>query len=1214
MKRKMLLMTAIILLIFGTTIFANTVTSYATESDECLYLSDIEYTSDSTVGWGSILYDKNYDGNAITLYVDGEKVSFPKGIAAHANSNVYYDLRQYKGEYDYFVAYAGIDASRGTDGDGVKLCVYTKSEGDTTWTIRDSRFETPIKGTDNAFYFKIELQEGDDYLRLQAYQINNNTSDHAVWADAKLIKSSYEENEVTVPTVAELDLKIANLTNTSSNEYQFLTLQRKLISSVGTRTLSNFIETNEDIKRAYNWLMLDEENLEMYILGGEPTGTYLKSLEVLGKLLNKYESDLSDTKYGSTYKTMMLAISKTHSTTVRYFISDTVGTNDDGSDTSGTNSKNVSDPVRRYEVYKKMMAEDKLYSSFYNLTVEEMRLVMNTKMSDYEIEWLRDYSYNRGEGKYLSYSDWWINYINQAYRWHDDIYYDADTIEEYSKKYGNFLDYGVTVEKYNPSIWMIYDSWGICWHISNTGACLVASQGVPTMTFGQPGHVSYVYFQDEGTGDTKYVAHYFVSNWNATNFTTYTGDRGYYVNRPYMNWGVGSYTSTTTNNASYVWLSQKALDNYDTFSESQKLVISAECYSTNPEMQKELYEKAIQTCKYNFDAYLNLAYLYRDNPSLVTDEQRYEFAELIVNNLGENPLPVNDLWTILNNQITDGMTKMKMSILRTNAVNAWEASTSSDVRNVATLVSGAAENNKIASFSFDGDNTNQIVLSESYSTLGVNWNYSLDGGNTWTNPTDKVAVTLTSDELASLNTTDGIKIHLMGTTTEEKNLFTIKITKATIPSSVCANDLENSVIGATTGMEWNIEGTDTWTSFTEETKRFEGDVTVNVKIKATGTQMESDVVQYKFTQDTQPDTKKYIYISNLSIDGVSSAQSTGEGAANVIDGRTSTIWHTNYDGDDEKWVTIKLDSPRYLSEIWYVPRQDGSPNGKAKSVEIYTSMNGQDWTLTKSVTDLANNSSTKVITLDEATETMYVKFKITENYGGGSWGSCAMINLFEDSTKRTTPIAGIEYSTTNVTNNNVSAKLVNPSTTITITNNDGSDTYTFTKNGEFTFEFEDEYGRKGTATATVNWIDKEAPVATITYSKTEETEEEVAACISFNEENVTITNNFGSNIYTFTKNGEFTFEFVDEAGNTGTATATVTWIKEKAEEEIMPGDVDGDSEITINDLALMKLYYIEKQSLNEEAVKAGDIDGDGEITINDIAIIKLVLIGLMELN
>ena len=68
-----------------------------------------------------------------------------------------------------------------------------------------------------------------------------------------------------------------------------------------------------------------------------------------------------------------------------------------------------------------------------------------------------------------------------------------------------------------------------------------------------------------------------------------------------------------------------------------------------------------------------------------------------------------------------------------------------------------------------------------------------------------------------------------------------------------------------------------------------------------------------------------------------------------------------------------------------------------------------------------------------------------------------------------------------MTNGKVVARLVNPSRAITITNNGGSDTYTFSENGEFTFEFVDEYGIEGSATAKVDWIDKDLPDANIDY-------------------------------------------------------------------------------------------------------------------------------------
>ena len=86
------------------------------------------------------------------------------------------------------------------------------------------------------------------------------------------------------------------------------------------------------------------------------------------------------------------------------------------------------------------------------------------------------------------------------------------------------------------------------------------------------------------------------------------------------------------------------------------------------------------------------------------------------------------------------------------------------------------------------------------------------------------------------------------------------------------------------------------------------------------------------------------------------------------------------------------------------------------------------------------------------------------------------------------------------------------------------------------------------ATATVNWIDKIAPTATVSYDVTAPTNGSVVATLGNASEEIVITNNNGKNTYTFTKNGTFTFEFRDTAGNTGTAIARVDWIEEKQPE------------------------------------------------------------------
>lgn len=99
------------------------------------------------------------------------------------------------------------------------------------------------------------------------------------------------------------------------------------------------------------------------------------------------------------------------------------------------------------------------------------------------------------------------------------------------------------------------------------------------------------------------------------------------------------------------------------------------------------------------------------------------------------------------------------------------------------------------------------------------------------------------------------------------------------------------------------------------------------------------------------------------------------------------------------------------------------------------------------------------------------------------------------------------------------------------------------ENGTVYAEATDKAGNKVYKTLEITNIDKVAPEATITYTTNEDGS--VTATISFNEEDVIITNNSGNDTYKFTENGEFTFEFKDKAGNTGKATASVTNIKEK---------------------------------------------------------------------
>lgn len=60
---------------------------------------------------------------------------------------------------------------------------------------------------------------------------------------------------------------------------------------------------------------------------------------------------------------------------------------------------------------------------------------------------------------------------------------------------------------------------------------------------------------------------------------------------------------------------------------------------------------------------------------------------------------------------------------------------------------------------------------------------------------------------------------------------------------------------------------------------------------------------------------------------------------------------------------------------------------------------------------------------------------------------------------------------------------------------------------------------------------------------------------------------------------------------------------------IVKGDVDGNGIMNLNDIAKMKLHYIEKELLTGIYLKAADVDEDGKVSVNDIAQVKLMYIG-----
>ncbi len=1138
-----------------------------------VYLSDIPYIKEqSQVGWGNLTMDSNletrYNNGLISLIVNGEKKLFLKGISAHATSTVVFDISNYS--YDYFSTYYGVDASR-NNSDGVKFAISTSTDGE-NWDLH-TLVSPPIKkGDTEAEYINVDIK-GKKYIKLYCLQYGSATSDHCAYGNAKLYKEGYVENPQDkqfdfIKTIEEYDSILKNSSlDEQMNQQELVLLQRELVKNVGYELLREFALIDQNNENTLRWLMTNVENLRLYILGGAPTGGYISSLKQLVRLYISYKDDFTVdqvSKYGNNigdlYKRMAIALSLTHSSNVSLWMQPSEPTNQ-------------SDSVERYRIFKWLYDEGKFIVNstidinkwFESYTVEELRVIMNNIIDDESIIWLNAYTQKQIEAHpnqawtyltphpYMAYV--WPNYGNA-------VFHDPNRKEYWDNLYdGIFSKYGVTYSEGDHKVYKVWMNFrnefgtgAVCGGISKTGSNIRTVHGIPAAVIGQPGHAAIIYYSKTADNLGYWGIDNDVSGWALS-------EKG---ERMPLGWG-NDRRYVKGYNVPYIIMAQEAINRFDQYQQSQKIVMLSNLYQNEPSKQEEYLWSALEKLDFNIDAWYNLIVLY-NNDSTKTEEDYYQLAIKLSEALLEYPFPYNNLMALLAPHFQSTAYQFNYTLLLKDTLTKGKNYNGSDVlqpsvtRGLANYLLGIIDTT-LATFSFDGENHGKIVLGERFNGSGVRFDYSLDGKNTW----KEVSFTgeeehkhpLTNRELASITAENDIYIHIVGAPYNDQNILKIDILENVIQaSSYFRNDLENRVIGVNLTHEWRNSEDDPWTSYAVSSPDNTGDKTLQIRVAPTGVKLASNVLTFNFTEDNQPDTRKYIPVSHLSIHSVSTQATAHQGNATyAIDGNYNTRWHSNWNGNDqERYITIKFDREISLSAMDYVPA--GGGNGKILNGQILGSLDGENFFDLTTVV-WANNETTKTVEFDGHPLVQYIKIvgTRTSSAGGGNFIAARYFNFYQDLTQNPHPTAGVAYDTVEPTNGNVVARLVNPSTKIKITNNNGSDTYVFTENGEFTFEFvNEETGSTGQAIAKVNWIDKIAPTASIVYNTKSPTNREVTATLIPDEEIIVLNNgdynsdnpNADPLTYYFLDNGEFTFEFMDKAGNRATATASVSWIdKEK---------------------------------------------------------------------
>ncbi|SEN12815.1 glycoside hydrolase family 2 TIM barrel-domain containing protein, partial [Hydrogenoanaerobacterium saccharovorans] len=174
-----------------------TYTIHIGEAD-AIYASDMAWQKD-VCGWESNQRDKSNGEQAITIYENGVRKTYPKGIGSHATSDIEINIEGRK--YRTFEAIVGIDAEMGySTAAKVNFMVYVDGV---------KKFESgPLKAGKNgdttsernAKLCKIDVTNAK-VIRLFADELESNGSDHADWADAKF---TAEVTQTTYPVTTEV--------------------------------------------------------------------------------------------------------------------------------------------------------------------------------------------------------------------------------------------------------------------------------------------------------------------------------------------------------------------------------------------------------------------------------------------------------------------------------------------------------------------------------------------------------------------------------------------------------------------------------------------------------------------------------------------------------------------------------------------------------------------------------------------------------------------------------------------------------------------------------------------------------------------------------------------------------------------------------------------------------------------------------------------------
>ncbi|MGM0061109.1 putative mucin/carbohydrate-binding domain-containing protein [Enterococcus sp. DIV0358] len=385
---------------------------------------------------------------------------------------------------------------------------------------------------------------------------------------------SYDDNNIVKPI--ELSEKMVEIRIGKQglskvflfNEKMNTTLQKNIETRLTKEYLNSFIKIDDRHKAFLNWLYGNFEAMQLYLDAGYATTSNQGGMSSY-QFKNPYNLENEKEFFELWFKIWSKSDKSHQGTNLKIAISVAMEFNKEVS--AWYNSSLKIDPIKRYLNYEDALKQGFLFEDFASLTVQETRNVVNAKITDDDMNWLRNYV-KQNKPDMLTRSG-----ITRGYTLIKYVMKNPET--GVSVQSGNF--YGP-----NPTIKEVIKYGGVCGAMSKLSCVLAQAYGVPAFPVGQPGHCAYIFLNS----DHNYQLGYDVYGWKGCG--NYNSTLPYIQINNYFSSHIDEYrkseyfryeSAIKTNNSDKLKLLNESLKveplNYHAWND--KLLLLSESFDTN---------------------------------------------------------------------------------------------------------------------------------------------------------------------------------------------------------------------------------------------------------------------------------------------------------------------------------------------------------------------------------------------------------------------------------------------------------------------------------------------------------------------------------------------------------------------------------------------------------------------------------------------------------